>query len=96
MFDEMVKLIVDKHNVKAEDIKYEPSDQVDPEEWDISTWSTLCLVPQGQSSAVNQVEDGGEPEEGEIPAGQDDGDDQMEALMKELPDFYRLIPKRFM
>ena len=94
MFDEMVSLIVDKSNVRAEEIEYPASDQQDPDDWEISTWSTLCLVPQNQSSAVEIPE---EPEDGEIPDEPAGNPPEIyNQLESELPDFYKLFKDRLL
>ena len=90
----MVSLIVDKSNVRAEEIEYTASDQQDPDDWEISTWSTLCLVPQNQSSAVEIPE---EPEEGEVPDEPAGNPPELyNKLESELPDFYKLFKDRLL
>ena len=96
MFDEMVSLIVDKSNVKAEEIQYASSEQQDPEDWEISTWSTLCLIPQNQSSAVEMHD---ELEDGELcehPAEAPPSDSHIDRVENELPGFYKLMKDRLL
>ena len=95
LFEKMVDMLKNKKNLAAEEIRFDPTEQKDFDQWEISSWSTLNLVPQGQSSEImpNQPEE--EPaEEGEIREDQEQGDDVLNDLLHDLPDFYHLIPKR--
>ena len=89
---DMVAALVDKHGVGASEIKYNLSGVERIADWEISTWSSLCLIPRDQSSAVQAAPLG--LEEGEIEAGQPDEESDLERLARDLPDFYKLIPKR--
>ena len=97
-FNRMMDQIQEKKNIPAEEIKFQSSAIKDPSNWEIASWSTLNLVPQSQSS---EIEHPGtppeEPEEGEIPreAAEEAAEDNiMDDLLRDLPDFYHLIPKR--
>ena len=95
-FGNMMQQLQEKKNFPPEEIKFDAPDAADAEEWEISSWSALNLVPQSQSSAVDA---GGEPaaeqEEGEINEEPENQDDPLlDDLMTNLPDFYHLIPKR--
>ena len=93
-FNRMMNQIQEKKKIPAEEIKFESSAIKDPSNWEIASWSTLNLVPQSQSS---EIEHPGtppeEPEEGEIPC-EAARDNVMDDLLRDLPDFYHLIPKR--
>ena len=92
----MMQQLEEKKNIPPEEIRFDAPDAAGAEEWEISSWSALNLVPQSQSSAVDAGgETAAEQEEGEIneePQNQDDP--LLEDLMTNLPDFYHLIPKR--
>ena len=95
LFEKMVDMLKNKKNLAAEEIKFDPTEQRDFDQWEISSWSTLNLVPQGQSSEIatdkNEEESA---EEGEIKEDENPGDDVLNDLLHDLPDFYHLIPKR--
>ena len=95
LFEKMVDMLKNKKNLAAEEIKFDPTEQKDFDQWEISSWSTLNLVPQGQSSeiAANQQNEGS-AEEGEIKEDENQGNDVLNDLLHDLPDFYHLIPKR--
>ena len=97
----MVEILQEKKDIPPEEIKFESAEIKEPENWEISSWSALNLVPQNQSSAIAAspaaaAED--EEEEGEIqdnPQGINLQDDKLlDDLMNTLSDFYQLIPKR--
>ena len=95
LFEKMVDMLKNKKSLAAEEIKFDPTEQKDFEQWEISSWSTLNLVPQGQSSEIAVDKPAEEPaEEGEIKEDQKQEDDVLNDLLHDLPDFYHLIPKR--
>ena len=95
LFNGMVTMLKNKKNLPAEEIRFDPTEQRDFDQWEISSWSTLNLVPQGQSSEIGVNEAVREPaEEGEIQDDQGQEEDVLNDLLHDLPDFYHLIPKR--
>ena len=95
LFEKMVDMLKNKKNLAAEEIKFDPTEQKDFDQWEISSWSTLNLVPQGQSSEIAAGTNEEEPaEEGEIKEDEKPESDVLNDLLHDLPDFYHLIPKR--
>ena len=89
---DMVAALVDKHGVGASEIKYNLSGIERIADWEISSWSSLCLIPRDQSSAVQAAP--ADLEDGEIGVEQPNEESDLERLARDLPDFYKLIPKR--
>ena len=95
LFAKMVDMLKNKKNLAAEEIKFDPTEQKDFDQWEISSWSTLNLVPQGHSSEIAVDKQNEEPaEEGEIKDDNKREEDVLNDLLHDLPDFYHLIPKR--
>ena len=95
LFNGMVNMLKNKKNLPAEEIRFDPTEQKDFDQWEISSWSTLNLVPQSQSSEIGANEAEAEPaEEGEIREEQGHEGDVLNDLLHDLPEFYHLIPKR--
>ena len=85
----MVAALSDKKNASAQEIKFPLSGVQDFDQWEISSWSTLDLVPKNQSSRIEQrlaLEDGEIPSEPVKKTG-------LDALALDMPDFHALIPK---
>ena len=96
VFNQMVQLLQEKKNIPPEEIKFESAEAKEPQQWEISSWSALNLVPQSQSSAIEAAEQAAsDPEDGEVNEDLENPEDELlDDLMHNLPDFYHLIPKR--
>ena len=89
VLDDMVAALSDRKSASAQEIKFPLSTVEDFDQWEISSWSTLDLVPKNQSSTVEQrlaLEDGElEPET--------DNKTPLSLLAMAMPGFHALIPK---